>query len=290
MEATALGVPATGWRPFTDPRRAAVQAKTLEIGTQALLVTLLPRLLGPAEFGRLGVAMAIVTLTASTISLGAPSAFARFIPAEPLERRAGLARNMTLRLLPIRGVQLVVAAAVGAILVVMAPSSFAAADTSLVFAALTAEVAALLAAQVMLGIGQTWIWSFRMSARNVALLLGVPLLYRVAGPAGILYGLVLASIAGLVFAAWPVVGLVRHADRGVAIPDGTMRYGVVTGLAALVGQATYRGPVLAASVLAGSGLETGFAALAGSVAMAVMLAVREGLRGLAAGARRGLGT
>jgi O-antigen/teichoic acid export membrane protein len=54
-----------------------------------------------------------------------------------------------------------------------------------------------------------------------------------------------------------------------------MRYGVVAGTAALVGQVTYRGPVLATSLLAGSALDTGFAALAGSIAMAIMLAVRE---------------
>ncbi len=41
----------------------------------------MPRLLGPAEFGRMTVALAIVTVGAVAISLGAPSAFARFVPA-----------------------------------------------------------------------------------------------------------------------------------------------------------------------------------------------------------------
>ena len=45
---------------FSLPRRPAIQGKALEISTQVLLVTLLPRLLGPAEFGRL--TLALVTL------------------------------------------------------------------------------------------------------------------------------------------------------------------------------------------------------------------------------------
>src|SRR5512145_2692803 len=115
-----LPTPATGGptqRPSTrnTPRQAAVRGKSLELVTQVLLVTLVPRLLGPAEFGRLTVALAIVTLGAVAISLGSPSAFARFVPGEPEPRRAGLARSMTSGLLPVRGVQLVLAGLLTAI-------------------------------------------------------------------------------------------------------------------------------------------------------------------------------
>jgi O-antigen/teichoic acid export membrane protein len=256
-------------------RWGAVQGKALEIGTQGLLVLLLPRLLGPAGFGRLTVGLAIVTLGSAAISLGAPSAFARFVPAAPAARRAGLARTMTLRLAPIRVVQLAIAAGIGSSLVLLAPERFDALDTTLVVLALAVEVAAILGAQVALGVGRTRLWSFRSAARNAVLLLSVPFLFHLMGTPGVLYGVVLSSLAGLACAGWTSLLLVGRAERGVPIPEGAMRYGAVVGVASILGQLTYRGPVLATSVLARSAVETGFAALAGSVAMAVMFAVRE---------------
>jgi len=256
-------------------RWGAIQGKALEIVTQGLLVLLLPRLLGPAEFGRLTLGLAIVTLGSVAISLGAPSAFARFLPAAPAERRAGLARTMTLRLAPIRVVQLAIAAGIGSSLVLLAPKRFDALDTTLVILALAAEVAAILGAQVALGIGRTRLWSFRSAARNAVLLLSVPFLFHLVGPPGVLYGVVLSCFAGLACAGWTSLLLVRRAERGVPIPEGALRYGAVAGVSAILGQLTYRGPVLATSVLARSAVETGFAALAGSLAMAIMFAVRE---------------
>lgn len=274
-----LPTPTTGGpsqRPSTrnTPRQAAVRGKTLELVTQVLLVTLVPRLLGPAEFGRLTVALAIVTLGAVGISLGSPSAFARFIPGEPGPRRAGLARSMTVQLLPLRGAQLAIAGAICAILVFAGPR-FNALDAALVFVALCAEVAAILAAQVALGLGETWIWSFRISARNLAVLLLVPILVPLMGSAGVLAAVTLGFLAGLLFAGSQAMPLVRHADRGVPVPPGATRFGRVAGMTVLVGQLTYRGPVMAASLLGLAADEVGFAGLATSIAMAVIFPVRE---------------
>jgi O-antigen/teichoic acid export membrane protein len=257
------------------PRRAALQGKALEILTQVLLVALLPRLLGPVEFGRLTVALAIVTLASVAISLGAPSAFARFIPAQPEERRAGLARTMTARLLPVRAIQLTVACTAGLALTIGLPGRFPLADTALILFALAVEVSAILAAQIALGIGRTWVWSFRIAAKNAMLLLAVPLLFRLFGPVGVLQSLVLSSAAGLTFAGWTVVGLLRRAAPGVPVPSGAARYGMVAGVAALLMQLMYRTPVLAAGIFARSAVETGFVALATSIALALMFAVRE---------------
>ena len=107
------------------PWQAAVQGKGLELVGLLLLVTVLPRVLGPTEYGRLLVALTILTLGSYAISLGAPSAFVRFIPAQPQERRAGLARSMTLRLLRLRAVRsFVVAAAVALGLTLSAAETF----------------------------------------------------------------------------------------------------------------------------------------------------------------------
>ncbi|MBT8403458.1 MAG: hypothetical protein KJP18_06355 [Gemmatimonadetes bacterium] len=256
-------------------RAAAIQGKTIEIVTQALMVTLLPRLLGPVEFGRLMVAVAVVTLTSVAISLGAPAAFARFVPAEPADRRRGLARAMTRHLLGIRALQLALAGGLAVALVLLLPGRFAAPDAGWVVSALAIDVAAVLGAQIALGLGLTWVWSFRIAIKNAALLLAVPALYLLAGPAGLLAGIVVSAAAGFVFTVWTSGRLLRGARSNVAIPEGAFRYGIVAGLAAFVGQFTYRGPVLAAGVVAGASDQTGFVALASSIALAVMLAVRE---------------
>jgi len=272
--AAATGAPTQHPPTRNTPRQAAIRGKALELATQILLVTLIPRLLGPADFGRMTVVLAIVTLGAVAISLGAPSALARFVPGEPEPRRAGLARSMTYQLLPLRGAQLAIAGIICAILVFTGPQ-FGALDAGLVFVALCAEVAAILAAQIALGIGETWIWSFRISVRNLALLVLVPILAPLAGSAGVLTSVTLGSVAGLLFAASQVASLVRHAERGVPVPAGAMQFGRVAGLAVLVGQLTYRGPVIAASVLGLAADEVGFAGLAASIAMAIIFAVRE---------------
>ena len=265
-----LGTPPLAGGPA---RAAAIQGKAIEIITQALMVTWLPRLLGPVEFGRLMVALTVATLGSIAISLGAPAAFARFVPAEPPDRRRGLARAMTRHLLGIRALQLAVAAAVAAALVLAA--RFPAFDTGLVVSALAIDVAAVLGAQIALGLGLTWVWSFRIAVKNAALLIAIPVLYAVAGPVALLAGIVVSAAAGFGFAAWKSAPLVRGALPDVAIPRGAFRYGIVAGLAALVGQVMYRGPVLAAGAAVGSSDQTGFVALASSIALAVMLAVRE---------------
>lgn len=262
-------------RDFAFRRRAALQGKTLEIVTQVGLITLLPRLLGPAPFGRLMLAIAVVTVGTALISLGAPSAFARFLPAEPEERRSAVARAMTLRLLKVRAGQLVLAAVVGVLLLLSVPERAAPADLALVYVALVLEVAAMLAAQIALGMGRTWIWSFRLVARNTGFLVAVPVLFALAGPIGVLLGVVAGAAVGAAFAVAAIRGLVRHTGPRGEIPPGSDRYGIITGLSAVLSQLTYRGPVLAAALLAGSAVETGYAGLAGGIAMAMMFAVRE---------------
>jgi len=261
-------------RLLGSPRQAAVRGKALELVTQLLLVTVVPRLLGPAEFGRMTVALAIVTLGALTITLGAPSAFVRFVPAESGSRRAGLARSMTLQVLPVRAIQLTAVAAIAALLVFTA-SRIDALDAGLVFVALAAEVGAVVAAQIALGMGETWIWSFRISARNLALLVLVPLLATFAGSAGVTASVALGSLAGFAFAASCVLPLVRHAEQGVPVPPGAMQFGRVAGVSIVLGQLTWRGPVIAASLLGLAADEVGFAGLAASIAMAIIFAVRE---------------
>lgn len=223
----------------------------------------------------MSVALAVVTIGSVAMSLGAPASFARFVPAAPEHLRVGTARSLTIRLLPLRAAQMGIALLVAIVLVMARPSSFPAPDAALVLAALGAEVGALLLAQIALGLGATWIWSYRLSARNVALLLLVPAFAALGWTVDVMWTVALGCAAGLLFAFALVWPLVRHASPGAPIPEGAMRFGRVSGLALLVGQVTYRGPVLATSVGGLSPEDVGYAGLAASIAMAVIYAVRE---------------
>ncbi len=164
---------------------------------------------------------------------------------------------------------------IGAILTLALPERFNPRDTTLVLLALALDVAALLGAQIALGVGRTWIWSFRLAAKNIGLLVFVPLLFHLYGPPGVLVGLLLSSVAGVLVPGWTGFNFVRHAEHGVPIPEGAMRYGIVAGMSTLVGQLTYRGPIVATTILTGSAAETGFAALGAGIGMAIMFGVRE---------------
>ena len=78
------------------------------------------------------------------------------------------------------------------------------------------------------------------------------LLFLAAGLTGAIAGLALASLAGLLYAGSAVLLPLVRADRGVPIPEEATRFGIVTGSGWLLAQLTYRAPVLAAALLAGS--------------------------------------
>jgi len=255
--------------------RVALVGKACETVTQLLFVSLLPRLLGPASYGRLGLALSALALASVAISFGTPSAFARFLPAAPEPRRLGLARTMTLRLLRWRGLQLIGVLALLLALRHALPAALALSEVALLFVAIAFDAAALLGAQVALGLGRSWIWSYRFAVFNAALLLAVPLLHRAAGAAGLLAGVALAAGVGLAFSVLPVLHPLWNAERGVPAPEGTRRYVAFAGAALLLNLLTFRGPVLATGGLGREPVETGFAALAAGVASAAMLALHQ---------------
>jgi O-antigen/teichoic acid export membrane protein len=258
-----------------QPRWAALHGKALELASQLLLVTAIPRLLGPAHYGRLALALTLVTLATVVISLGAPSAFARYLPAVPVEARTAVARAMTLRLLRLRGAQVAAAAAVGAVLTILAPERFPPLDTAFVLGAIVLQLAGLLGAQVALGLGDTWVWSYRVVVQNCALLAAVPLVVAAAGGDAVVAAVLIASSAGALFACSVVARPLWRAEPGASVPDGAFRFGAMAGSGLLLNQLTFRGPVLAAAVLAGSSVLTGYTALAAGVALALLLGLRE---------------
>lgn len=79
------------------PARIATVGKLLELGSLVLLVTVVPRALGPELFGLFAVATSVVTLGSASLSLGGPMLMARFVPTVPGAERPSLARALALR-------------------------------------------------------------------------------------------------------------------------------------------------------------------------------------------------
>ena len=253
----------------------ALHGKGTELATQLAIVALLPRLLGPEDFGRMAVALAVVAIGASILSLGAPVTFARFVPPASPAERVALARALTVRAARLRVLQLAPVVALATLLVLVDPRRFPSLETELVLAALVLELLALLAAQAALGLGETWLWSFRRAFQNVVLLAAVPALYAAAGTAGAVAGVAISTGGGVLLGALVVGRRLLSAGRGARVPDGASRFGFVVGISMGLMQLSHRGPVIAVALLAGSSVQTGYAALATSAALAVVYAVRQ---------------
>ena len=74
-----------------------VVGKALEAVTLVLLFTLVPRLLGPSDYGSFAVALSLVTLASAASALGGPTWLSRFVPTVAVADRPGLARALAVR-------------------------------------------------------------------------------------------------------------------------------------------------------------------------------------------------
>lgn len=244
--------------------------KTAEWASLVLLLTLVPRLLGPADFGTFGLALSIVTLGSAAAAVGGPATIARLAGGEPAERRAAVARALAVRAARWRGGWAVAVALVALALVLADPARFAPAVVVLVVLALVLDIAATLAFQVALALGRTRAWSFRYGVQNTLLVALAVALHSPLGREGALaaipisVGLVLA--AGLASVGRPL----RAAGAGAAVPEVATRFALLQGVAGTLFHVTHRGGVVAVALLAGSAVETGYATLAVGVATALI--------------------
>jgi O-antigen/teichoic acid export membrane protein len=120
-----------------------VLGKVAEAATLVLLATVVPRLLGPADYGRLSVALTLVAVGSVAMTLGGATLLARYVPAAPSEQRRGLARALTLRLARNRIAPFALLTLVGAVLA--AGGWFPPQETVWVLLALALNVVATLA-------------------------------------------------------------------------------------------------------------------------------------------------
>ena len=248
-----------------SPLAAGLVRKVAEAVTLLLLVSVVPRALGPERYGALAFALALVSLASASASLGGPSLMSRFIPAAAAEDRAAVARTLAYRAFRWRGLQVGVFAAVGAVLAAVWPSRFSPVQITLVVLAIGLDVAATLGFQVGLGLGRTSAWSFRYPLQQGALIVSAVTLGRV-GSTGAVASIAVAAAVALAFGATGLTPL-----RGVApadVPAGATRFAVLTGISGLLVQLVHRAPVIAVVVLGGSKAQAGFASLAVGVGLA----------------------
>jgi O-antigen/teichoic acid export membrane protein len=260
------------------PIVAGVLGKVAEAVTLVLLATLVPRLLGPADYGRLSVALTVVAVGSVALTLGGATLLARYVPAAPPAQRPGLARALTLRLARNRIAPFAVLAVAAAVAV--ASGRLPAVATAWVLLALALNVAATLALQADLGLGRAAAWSARYPVQNAVLVAAVVALHAVAGLPGAVVAVPVAGAAGLALALGATAALwcprgCSSADRSaVDLPPDAARFGLVAAGTGALTQLVQRGGVVAASLLT-TDEATGHAAVAIGVALAATYAVTQ---------------
>ena len=247
--------------------------KAAEGLTLVVLVVLMPRVLGPADYGDFAVALSTVTLVAAALALGGPTLLSRFVPVEAIDARRRTARAIGERFLRVRVIQSGIVVAAAVMLVAVAPERFPATVTALVAAAVLLDSMATLGFQVVLGLSGTTLWSFRYPLQN-AIVCGAGLvLYGVAGVTGAIAGITLGAAATALVATVAVVGRLRGVPPAPTLPDGVIRFAFVQTVSGFFLQLVQRGTVIAVVLLASSSTEAGFAALASGVALAASYVV-----------------
>jgi O-antigen/teichoic acid export membrane protein len=249
--------------------------KSAEVVTLVLLATVVPRVLGPVDYGRFSVPLTVVTVGSLALTLGGPTTMARYVPAAAPGERPALARRLGGRLARGRAVQLGVLALLAIVAGLWRGDLFPPFVTACVLLAIALNVLATLGLQVGLGLGRTAAWSTRYPVQNVVLVTGVLLLYGLAGERGSLAALVLAGAAAAGLGAIVAAPVVRAPAVLVDLPDGAIRFGMLQAGGAACMQLAHRGGVLAVAVLGVSAAETGYAALAIGIALGVTYAVQQ---------------
>jgi O-antigen/teichoic acid export membrane protein len=253
----------------------ALGGKAAELASLALLVTLVPRVLGPSVYGLFALALAIVTFGSMALSLGGPTVLSRFVPAAQAGEREAVARALTIRLAWGRGLQLVAVAAGAAALAAIAPHRFPPLLTGLVVLALALDGAATLSLQAGLGLGRIALWSFRYPLQNAVTIAAVLALFELAGRTGAVAALAVAAGCVLAFGVAAVGGTLLRAAPRVPLPPGALRFGALQAAGGVLGQVVHRGGVVAVALLGAGSVEQGYAAVAIGVGIAATYVVSQ---------------
>ena len=248
--------------------------KAVELVTLVALATVVPRALGPSDYGRFAVVLTVVTMVSLALTLGGPTLMTRFVPAAPPDQRVPLALALGRRLMITR---LATVAVLGLVAIGIAgATSLSTTDTAITITATALHVVATIALLVLLGLGGTAAWAARFPLHNAVLVVGALALYPIGGITAALFAVLVAAAATTVAALIVVRPILRaRAGSDAVIPDGALRFGALQAGGAALMQYTHRAGVLAVAILAGSSVQTGYAALAIGLALGALYAVLQ---------------
>jgi O-antigen/teichoic acid export membrane protein len=272
------GTVALADRPGIAPRSpvaTGIVAKCAELATLVALVAVVPRVLGPADFGGFALALSLVTIASAAVSVGASPMLARFVPAADASERKDVARTLGAALARRRAISTGLAVGAAATLATFFPETFPPLATALVALAFVLDVAATLCFQLALGLGRYRVWSFRYPVQNGVLTVAAVALASVWGETGALAAIAVSSGSALVLGA--VTGALPLRGGGktrVAAPAGAVQFGRHQAIGAFLLLLAHRGGVVVVAIFAGA-RETGYAGLASGVGLAALYAVHQ---------------
>ena len=257
------------------PVGMGLAGKVAEAVALCVFVTVLPRVLGPEDFGRLALAVAVVQIAGATMSFGGPVTLSRFIPAQPGPEQRSVARLLVTRMAAWRALILAGAALLAVVAAVVAPDRVPPAMAVLLVAAITFEAIATLFAQAGLGLGVPALWSYRIPVQTsllivTALCLVPPFGAWGAAAAVVVTGAIVATLVVAIVA--PRLHRVRPAAR---MPDGVARFAAIQALTGFLVLCVARGGVVAVAWLHPSAAAVGYIGLAAGVALGGVYAVSQ---------------
>lgn len=270
-----MAPPDAGMSRWRRPAAVGIGGKALEFVTLVPLLTVVPRALGPADYGALALALAIVAAGSTAAALGGPTLLTRFVGAAVPSERAALALALTLRAARWRLALGVSVLAFGSVTVALSPSRLPVLPAILVAVALLLDVAATLLLQAALALGRVSSWSLRYPLQNGVLVAAVLVLHDDFGRSGAIAALPVASGAALVLGVMALFPRVRGVSPAGALPGAVGRFALIQGAGGALLVLTHRGGVVAVALLGGSAAQQGFTALALGLALALTYAVAQ---------------
>jgi O-antigen/teichoic acid export membrane protein len=250
-----------------------VVAKSAEALTLIALATVVPRALGPADYGLFAVVLAVVGIVSSSLSLGGPLLLSRFVPAAPAAGRNALALALAVRIARFRALMVVAAIALVVAFSTVVPERFPTEAALFVSIALVLDVAATLTYQVALALGRPRLWSFRFPLQNTLLVVAALALHAKAGVNGAIAAVAIASGGALLVGVAVVARQLRPTKPLPALPQGALRFGILQGVSGFFVQITLRGNVPLVLLLTRDKVEAGFAAFATGLVLAATYTV-----------------
>lgn len=271
------------------PRRAlagSAAGKAIEALTLVALVLLVPRALGPADYGGFAVALAVATGIATATGIGGPALFARVLAPLDGTSRAEVGRALMLRVGRARALLLVVLAATAAIAALVAPGEVRPLHVVLVGAAALLGAAATLLSQLALGMERTVTWSLRYPLENGVIVGGALALYPSTGLDGALLAIALGAAAALALGVANALPALRGARAGAALPAGALRFARLQAGGGALTQIVHRGAAPACALTGAGAVATGHGAIAAGAALAITYAVLQAMLVALPGAAR----